>query len=381
MIFMRNHSPASHNLRATLRILHRRIGVLLGIWLVLVSLSGGLLVFREEIEVFFNRDLTQVAPLGSKAPLQPALDRARLEHPNAVFKTVNIPEAPGRSISFWGHDPEGRSFHVYTDPYTGHLLGSRLAESDVTEWLYLFHAQLLGGSWGERVNGASSLAWTVLLVAGILLWIPTRGRSWTEGLRVLPNAGWRRQAFDLHRAVGFWAVLPMLAVVITGAYFPFNAPFEWLISTLTTSSAAESAPIADQRPAMTSGISLDRVLEVSSAVLPEAPPNWIRLPEGQRSYFTVRKHLPGDWRLEGSQHLKIDSADGRLLSVDLQSERTRAQRILRSIFPIHAGTFGGTITRALWVGLGFVPLVLFVTSVSLWMTRGRAAISAPRTSQ
>jgi len=365
------------NLRKRLRVLHRWIGILLGVWLVLVSLSGGLIVFRDEIEDFLQRDFTMVKPIGAKVPLQPIFDRARLEHPEAVFLTINLPESPDRAISFWGRDPKGRSFHTYADPYTGRLLGSRFAGSNVTEWIYLFHAQLLGGSLGERINGAGSLVWTLLLVAGIMLWIPTRGRSWTEGLRVMTNAGWRRRTFDLHRALGIWTVLPMLAVVVTGAYFPFREPFVWLASILTNSSAAEHPLVVGQLAQNTSPVSLDQVLEASGAILPQAQPNWIRLPGGSRSYFTVRKRLSGDWRIEGSHYLHFDPKDGRMIKADLPSEGTRAQRVLRSMFPIHAGSFGGTTTRLLWLGLAIVPLVLFVSSLTLLRkSRGVAALRA-----
>lgn len=370
---MQTRRSTTSELCGSLRILHRWIGLVLGTWLVLVSLSGGMIVFRDEIEDFVHGGLTRVVPNGPRTALQPLYERALLEHPGAVFHTVNLPEPADRAISFWGHDRQGRSFHVYADPYTGRLLGSQLAERNVTEWLYLFHAQLLGGGLGEQVNGLGSMVWTVLLVSGVLLWIPVRGRAWAEGLRVMGNAGWRRRTFDLHRALGMWTFIPLLVVVVTGAYFPFEEPFRWLASTLTRSSAVEDSPAPVRRTGTPPWISLDRVLEVSTVVLPEAPANWIRLPEGENGLFTVRKRLPGEWRRDGSNHLHVDPVDGRLLRADLHSERPPAQRVLRSMFPLHAGTFGGIVTRVLWLLLGFVPLVLFASSFVLWNARRRSA--------
>jgi uncharacterized iron-regulated membrane protein len=37
--------------------------------------------------------------------------------------------------------------------------------------------------------------------------------------------------------------------------------------------------------------------------------------------------------------------------------------------PLHYGTFGGTFTRVLYILLGFVPLVLFVTGLAMWWNR------------
>lgn len=358
-------------------MLHRWIGLLLGIWLALISLSGGLIVFRDEIEDFLHGDLTRVVPQRLKVPLQPVYERTLQEHPGAVFHTVNLPESADRAISFWGHDRQGRSFHAYANPYTGRLLGSNLADRNPTEWLYRFHAQLLGDGLGERINGAGSLVWTLLLITGVLLWIPARGRSWIEGLRLMRKAGWRRRTFDLHRALGIWTSLPLLAVIVTGAYFPFPGPFVWLASTLTGSSATEDSPVPGQQTVAASRISLDRVLEASSTVLPQAPANWIRIPQGPGECFTVRKRLPGDWRPEGSHHLHFDPINGQLLRADLNSERTPAQRALRSMLPIHAGTFGGTTTRVLWLVIGFVPLVLLISAAFLWIARRGIVAAAP----
>lgn len=127
------------------RWVHRWVGMVLGLWLALVSLTGSLVVFRGEIEAALHPGLTRVTPGPGRAVLEDIHARVRQAHPEAVFRTVNLPTTPTESVSWWGHDGQGRSFHVYANPYTGELLGVDVASGNVTEWLYLFHAQLLGG--------------------------------------------------------------------------------------------------------------------------------------------------------------------------------------------------------------------------------------------
>jgi uncharacterized iron-regulated membrane protein len=85
----------------------------------------------------------------------------------------------------------------------------------------------------------------------------------------------------------------------------------------------------------------------------------------------VRKRLPGEWRSEGSNHLHVDPASGTLVRADLHADRTPAQRLLRAIFPLHVGSFGGTGTRVLWAVLGLVPALLLGTGFPLWRWRNR----------
>ena len=91
--------------------------------------------------------------------------------------------------------------------------------------------------------------------------------------------------------------------------------------------------------------------------------------------------------MEGQNLIHIRPSDGTLLRVDLHAQSTPAQRILRALFPLHAGTFGGITTRILWTALGLVPAGLFVTGTLHWWKRARArpgtsspeAASPPRT--
>jgi uncharacterized iron-regulated membrane protein len=360
---------AQHGRRRIVRLVHVSLGLVLGLWLVLISLTGSLIVFREELENALRPALTRVPPGGEWTPLQPVFDRVRSAFPGATFHTVNLPTAPDRSLSFWGHDASGRSFHAYVNPFSGELLGSDLADDNLTEWIYLFHAQLLGGGTGERINGLGVLAWVALLGSGVVLWVPRSGRRWREGFVVRWRAQWRRRWYDVHRAVGVWGAVPLLVVSVTGAYFPFQGPFRWLAEAVTGSPAAEDSPRPPVRAATTPWVSLDAVLKTASNVLPEAQPNWIHLPAHKSDVFTVRKRLPGEWRREGANHLHVDPVTGELLRADLHADRTPAQRLLRSMFPLHAGTFGGLGTRIAWVVLGWLPAVLFLSGFMLWWRR------------
>jgi uncharacterized iron-regulated membrane protein len=348
---------------------HVVTGLGLGLWLVLVSLTGSLVMFRGEIEDALHSDLTRVTPGDEWVSLEGLFGRVMEGNPGASFRTVNLPTSKDRSVSFWGHDAKGRSFHVHADPYTGEVLGSDLADRNPTEWLYLFHAQLLGGGTGERINGLGAIAWVGLLGSGLMLWWPRKGRRWGEGFVVRWGVGNRRRNYDLHRAVGIWTVIPLMVVVVTGAYFPFKAPFRWLAETMTRTPAVEEGPRTEPIAPGTKRVTLDEVMRAAGGVLPEAKPNWIGLPEGGRQLFSVRKRLAGEWRMEGANHIHVDAHSGAVVQTDLHTERTPAQRMMRAMFPLHVGTFGGLLTRVVWTVLGLVPTVLFVTGIRMWWRR------------
>lgn len=363
--------PAPRRPRQLARRIHLFVGLVLGLWLVLVSLSGSLIIFRDEMERAWQPGLRQVEPDGRGTSLDTLLDAARAAHPGARFHTVNLPRHPGDSLSFWGHDARERSFHAYFHSGTGEALGHDLAGDNPTEWLYLFHAQLLGGATGEQINGAGALLWLGLLGTGLALWWPRRGRPWLDAFRIRRPAGPRRRLYDWHRVTGAWSWTPLALVIVTGAYFPFPAPFRWLAQNLTGTTAVEDSPRSAPAPPGTSPVSLDTALAAARRGLPEAELNWLSLPEGPADVITVRGRLPGEWRREGANHVHVDQFTGAVVRIDRHAERTPAQRALRALFPLHTGTFGGEVTRWLWAGLGLVPMLLFLTGARLWWLRRR----------
>ena len=59
------------------------------------------------------------------------------------------------------------------------------------------------------------------------------------------------------------------------------------------------------------------------------------------------------------------------MQVDNALKPLLGDRILNSFNPLHYGTFGGLPTRILYVFVGLVPLILFITGFVMWQYRKR----------
>ena len=92
-------------------------------------------------------------------------------------------------------------------------------------WLLSLHDDLLGGETGRRVNGIGALLVIVLVVTGSIVWWPGI-QSWRRSLMVRRHTGWRRLTWDLHSAVGFWTLGIILMFALSGAYLCFPESFQ-----------------------------------------------------------------------------------------------------------------------------------------------------------
>jgi uncharacterized iron-regulated membrane protein len=89
------------------------------------------------------------------------------------------------------------------------------------------HDDLLGGQTGRKINGAAAAVVVLICVTGPVIWWPGIAR-WRRNLTVHRGAGWKRFTWELHGAVGIWSVVFLLVLATSGLYFCFPERFDVL---------------------------------------------------------------------------------------------------------------------------------------------------------
>lgn len=362
--------------RDVMRVLHRWLGLVAGIVLVVSGLTGSALVFRSEIDGALNPHLLRVEPAASRASLQVMLERVVREHPADPPARVRMPTHPGGSLEFWmGPAPER---YVYADPYTGEVLGARKPTEFLTGWLFLLHSHMLSGEFGHRVAGTAALILIALSVSGIIVWWPRRApwkawAQWRASLRVERGGGAKRFTFDLHRALGFYASVLLLIAGVTGASLVFHEQFERAAHVLM---GTQPVPVAARMPersaaAPVAALPLDTLLAIAERAQPGGFVSYLYLPTKPGETFRVRKRLPGEEHPNGKSFVHVDPATGAVLAVEDGTRAPRGARLYSVLYPLHIGVMGGLATRLLAVLVGLSLPVLAITGALVWWRRGR----------
>lgn len=215
-------------MRRALVQLHLWIAILLGIYIVVISVSGSAVVFRREL----SRWLVPIEVTSAEGvrlagdALSAAIERA---YPDDVVVRFTESRRPNGTVSVLlerDGEERGRLF----DPYAGVDLGSNYpAGLRVLEWLVSLHDDLLGGFTGRKVNGAAGLLVLFLVLSGAVIWWPGKSR-WRRSLYATPRM--HRPLWHLHGALGFWTFVLLFNWALTGVYMAFPEPFESLIDWL-----------------------------------------------------------------------------------------------------------------------------------------------------
>jgi uncharacterized iron-regulated membrane protein len=224
-------------LRRALFQVHLWIGIGLGLYIVVICVTGSVLVYRNELYTAATPTPIIAAVAGERLTDDRLKERAVAAYPG--YQVTNLFRARNRdaAVDIWlkrGPETRKRLF----DPYTGKDVGDSVSLGiRSVSWLLDLHDNLLSGPVGRTVNGFCGLLVTVLGLTGLMIWWPGIQR-WRRSLTVHRRVGWKRLNWDLHSAIGFWTVLSVLMFGITGAYLGIPGPFAAVVDFLEPSTDA-----------------------------------------------------------------------------------------------------------------------------------------------
>ena len=211
--------------RAVVQV-HLWIGLALGLYILLISVTGSVSVLRPDVHRWF---VPRSVPMEGTRLTGDALQEAvRRTYPQ--YEVTNVferrrPETPVMVTL----QLDGATVERLFDPYAARDLGLTYPPiTEAIEWVVDLHDNLLTGTTGRMVNGIGALLFLTLAITGAVVWWPGVNRV---GHSLVPGkpAKSSRFARRLHNALGIWLLALILIWAVTAVYFSFPDPFEWTI--------------------------------------------------------------------------------------------------------------------------------------------------------
>ena len=213
-------------LRKTIFWIHLGCGVLTGLVVLMMSVTGVILTYERQMLAWQTREFYADPPAAAqRLPVEMLVaSAARAE---AGFQATSVqlssdPRAPALLAA-------GRAGSRYLNTYTGEVLGEPPTGLDsffnaVTGWHRWFNAPADSrGPW-RAITGASNLAFLFLIVSGMYLWLP-RIFKWTMFRAHLLFSGQalrgKARDYNWHHVFGIWTAIPLSVVVATATVFSY----------------------------------------------------------------------------------------------------------------------------------------------------------------
>jgi uncharacterized iron-regulated membrane protein len=346
---------------------HLWVGILAGLYIVVVCVTGAALVFRIDMQRAMHPALFTPRTAGPTANAADVIESVTEAYPAERVSGVDAPTTTRPTyLAYAGSGDRFRT--LLLDPVSAELLGE-LPEQSFVRTLQNLHFDLLAGRTGRIVNGIGAMVLVVMCLTGIVIWWPGRA-NWRRGFTVDFGRQWRRVNWDLHSALGIWTAVLVFMWAATGVYFAFPTAFRHAVNRF-------------------SPITVTRAPQSNPTRAPQSPPTWRALID------EARRHAPGEQVARvvipssanaaflvlfskthptpaGSADLTsvyLDQYTGERLAAPPPAGRTAGDLVLAWVGPLHVGSFGGDVVRVAWLVLGLAPPALFVTGFLMWWIR------------
>jgi uncharacterized iron-regulated membrane protein len=234
--------PQSVWVRKAMFQIHLWTGMAIGLYIVVLSITGSALVYRNELDRMF------ASPRPVFDEKRPKLSEEQIRAAvAAIYPTSEITELGTRvtrrnpTVSVTMERAGVTTVRLF-DPYTGADLGDAFTQGEMfVLWVVRLHDELLFDQEGRWWNGFLSAVMTLLVMTGLVVWWPGSAR-WRRGLVFKWSSGWKRFNFDLHSALGFWLFLFMLMWGVSGFYLGIPEPFTNIVDAVSDPDALEERP-------------------------------------------------------------------------------------------------------------------------------------------
>jgi uncharacterized iron-regulated membrane protein len=343
--------------------IHSWLGLCTGLLLLVISLSGSVLVFYEEIDLSLNPELIKVKVLSEKISLNKVYATVKEHYPEAEnIRFRHLPIEQGHSIEM-SIVKGGKYFLVYVNPYSGHFTGERERFTFLMDWLLRLHYTLFAEEKGEIIVAILALLLAVSVSSGVVVY-----RKYIVKVLLLKVTfkikNWRQGASEIHRIIGVWSLVFNLMIAITGFYM--------LYPVLLPSSDGAKQEIIEQRP-IDLKIDLEELVSKASKELKEFVPYSISIPSDNIDPVTITGGVKDPNLLSSaySSFVSFNQATGEVVTVYDIRKQAFTHQLDTSVYPLHFGNYGGIFIKILYSVLGLTPSILSITGFLLWWRQNR----------
>lgn len=385
-------------------LLHRWLGLAIAGFLLIAAVTGSLLAFKDEIDLWLAPQLFVADSPADATPLDPFVLRERVQQqvaPEGRVDTVLFRLGGGGTARFPvapNPDPKTGRFYVldydevFVDPHTGRIQGRRAREAlglrpeQFTSTMFLIHHSLaIPGGWGTLLLGMISLIWTVDCFIGAYLTLPKARpfiSKWKPAWAIKWRAGSYRATLDLHRAGGLWLWAVLLLFAWSSVMFNLREPvfrpamglvFAFDDSWRSVPHRAKPVlrPGLDWQAAQRAGRSA--MARMAAEVGFEIDAEERVVLDRRRGLYAYMVHSSADLRSDvGNTAVLVDADSGQPRGHWLPTGGLAGNTVSNWMGALHMAQVFGWPYRVFVALLGVAVAVLTVTGVLIWSKKRRA---------
>jgi uncharacterized iron-regulated membrane protein len=360
---------------------HLWIGVGLFVLLVPLGLSGSYLVWHDGIDQLAHPARYAVSQGAEVVPASALLDAARAAFGQKATPTqLRMPAEEGGPVTVQGRvpgavPPGGRpkTLTAFLDPGTGKVLDVADTNASFGGIVHRLHGSLLVSApgLGRKIVGWLGWAMSLSCLTGLWLWWPRNGQ-------VLKALRWRRSPStfnNLHHMVGFWILIPLLMLSLTGVYISFPQTARALFGVAPAAGPGAQRAAQGRRtpppPLTDTQLTIDQAIQNAQTERPGVLASVALPTQGKAPTWQVALKMDG---AEAPVTVRVDDATGEIRQgrggpMSGMPGAPGSDPLTRLMRRLHDGTGMGPVWQAVIFLAGLAPALLGTTGIVLWLRR------------
>ena len=357
--------------------IHLWLGIASALTLFFICLSGTLYVFNKEVAQILEPEKYSIEKGSTIFPLEQLIANTAAETNGKVTRITysDDPTAPYElQVSSGKEDKRGKTYFV--NQYTNTVLGnSDGPSSEFMMTMFKMHRWLLFDTEiGRPIVGISTIIFIILSVSGLIIWLPKKikGRkSFKAGLNIKFSAKWKRINHDLHNVLGFYSLIFLLIIALSG----LNWSFEWYKDGMSTVLNAEvfggrneKKPTVDI-PENAAQLSIDEIAKAAKNVFVYNGTTTISLPKKTEDLFEITKKNALNLNKASTDRTFINPYTASVIKTEYFADKSFGEKIAAQIKPIHTGEIYGLFSKIIYFIVCLIATSLPVTGLIIWINK------------
>ena len=338
--------------------LHSFAGLVSGIFILLMSLSGSVLVFQEEINAV-QHPAVKTWPLKNLS-VDSCYSVIQNKYPHAQISNCVLPENSNKPFSFFIYDSSFKSgtkaMEVFLHPQTAEVLQTRGGSSHFVSWLSKFHNSFHLGKTGEWLLGFFALVFLLSIITGLILF-----RKNILAVLLFRKSVYKKN--NMHQLIGVYALLFNLMIGVTGFWmqrYVFKKEFY---------ASYNYTPVLKASPAFP--FKFDSAYTEVKKQYTDFTASVIYFAQSNKSKTAVYGSRSSNAYIHSKKFADViflDSA-GSISKTRFINEIDAADRYDIINSQLHKGRFGGVGIKIIYFVFGLTGGLLSITGFLLWWRR------------
>jgi uncharacterized iron-regulated membrane protein len=338
---------------------HHWCGLIAGIFLLVMSISGALLVFSDEIEAAYESNWTAVNNPSGAFSYDASFSRIQKLYPGweiRLYEQPHINEALVYDLR------KGTAMKkIFVHPGNGSIVHvSDKVENQLHRRLLNLHYTLFAGAAGKTAVFFIGILFLISLVTGIYIYRKAIVKVLLFRVR-FNRKTCRSLSSSLHRITGVWTLLFNLLIVITGLFISGN---------IALAALKKTAPAKVNSTGITS--SIDKMKSEISRQYPSFKIHLLRVTANSNTVQFSGK-FDDDPGYYGKYYSRFyfNGTNGQLQKKEWLREQGVFKKWQSMAAPLHFGNYGGLVLKFLYCLFGIMPGLLSVTGFIIWRKRSK----------